>query len=76
VAGPRAARPPPGRRTESCTLSREQRFAFPAWLEDASIGLEDAFVPQTLGEEKGHRPTWKQPPTQLALRLSKDDEDP
>jgi hypothetical protein len=29
VAGPRAARPPPGWRTESCTLAREQQFAFP-----------------------------------------------
>jgi hypothetical protein len=28
VAGPRAARPPPGWRMESCTLAREQRFAF------------------------------------------------
>jgi hypothetical protein len=29
VVGPCAARPPPGRRTESCTLSRKQQFAFP-----------------------------------------------
>jgi hypothetical protein len=29
VAGPRAARPPPGWRTESCTLAREQQFASP-----------------------------------------------
>jgi hypothetical protein len=38
----------------------------PAWLEDASAGLEDAFLPQTLGEEKGHRPTRRQPPTRCA----------
>jgi hypothetical protein len=34
----------------------------PAWLEDTSIGLEDALLPRTLGEEKGHRPTRRQPP--------------
>jgi hypothetical protein len=34
----------------------------PAWLEDASAGLEDALLPRTLGEEKGHRPTRRWPP--------------
>jgi hypothetical protein len=29
VAGPRAARPSPGWRTDSCTLSRQRQFAFP-----------------------------------------------
>jgi hypothetical protein len=29
VAGPRAARSSPGWRTDSCTLSRKQQFAFP-----------------------------------------------
>jgi hypothetical protein len=29
VAGPRVARPSPGWRTDSCTLSRQQQFAFP-----------------------------------------------
>jgi hypothetical protein len=29
VAGPCAAQLPPGWRTESCTLAREQQFAFP-----------------------------------------------
>jgi hypothetical protein len=29
VAGPRVARPSPGWRTDSCTLSRKQQFAFP-----------------------------------------------
>jgi hypothetical protein len=71
----RAARPPPRRRTESCTLAREQQFAFPAWLEDASVGLEDALLPRTLGEEKGHRPTRRRPPLGALLRLSPDDED-
>jgi hypothetical protein len=26
----------------------------PVWLEDVSAGLEDAILPRTLGEEKGH----------------------
>jgi hypothetical protein len=34
----------------------------PAWLKEASAGLEDAFLPQTPGEEKGYRPTRRQPP--------------
>jgi hypothetical protein len=38
----------------------------PAWLKEASAGLEDAFLPQTLGEEKGYRPTRRQPPTRCA----------
>jgi hypothetical protein len=48
----------------------------PTWLEDASAGLEDALLPRTLGEEKGHRPTRRQPPLGALLRLSPDDEDP
>jgi hypothetical protein len=38
----------------------------PAWLKEASAGLEDAFLPQTPGEEKGYRPTRRQPPTRCA----------
>ena len=38
----------------------------PAWLKEASAGLEDAFLPQTSGEEKGYRPTRRQPPTRCA----------
>jgi hypothetical protein len=38
----------------------------PAWLKEASVGLEDAFLPQTLGEEKGYRPMRRQPPTRCA----------
>jgi hypothetical protein len=77
VAGPRAARPSPGWRTDSCTLSRKQQFAFPAWLEDASSAeLEDAFLPRMPEEEAGRRPTRRQAPTWPALLPSKDDEDP
>jgi hypothetical protein len=39
----RTARPSPGWRMDSCTLTRQQQFAFPAWLEEVpSAGLEDA----------------------------------
>jgi hypothetical protein len=38
----------------------------PAWLKEASAGLEDAFLPQTPGEEKGYRPTRRQPPARCA----------
>jgi hypothetical protein len=34
----------------------------PAWLEGASVMLEDAVLPQTNGEEEGNRPTRRQPP--------------
>jgi hypothetical protein len=48
----------------------------PTWLEGASSAeLEDGFHPQKL-EEAGHRPTRRQAPARLALRPSKDDEDP
>jgi hypothetical protein len=33
----------------------------PAWLREASAELEGAFLPQTLGEEKGNRPTRRRP---------------
>jgi hypothetical protein len=73
----RTARLPPGWRTNSCTLARQQQFTFPAWLEDASFaGLEDALLPRMLEEEAGHRPTRRQDPTRRALLLSPDDEHP
>jgi hypothetical protein len=60
AASPRTARPSPGWRTDSCTLSRKQQFAFPAWLEDASSPeLEDAFLPRIPEEEAGRQPTRK-----------------
>jgi hypothetical protein len=55
-------RPNEGRKAAPCPGSSS--LPSPAWLEDASAGLEDAFLPQTLGEEKGHRPTRRKPPTQ------------
>jgi hypothetical protein len=48
----------------------------PAWLGGASSAeLEDGFHPQKL-EEAGRQPTRRQAPARLALRPSKDDEDP
>jgi hypothetical protein len=66
MVGPYTARPPLGRRTECCTLAGSSISPSPAWLKEASAGLEDAFLPQTLGEEKGYRPTRRQPPTRCA----------
>jgi hypothetical protein len=48
----------------------------PAWLKEASVGLEDAFLPQTVGEEKGYRPMGGNPPLGVLLCLSPDDENP
>jgi hypothetical protein len=71
VAGPRAARPPPRWRTESCTLAREQQFAFPAWLEDVtSAGLEDALPLRMLEEEAGHQPTREAEPSSVRSSAS------
>jgi hypothetical protein len=56
--------PDEGRKAAPCPGSSSSPSL--AWLEDASVGLEDAFLPQTLGEEKCHRPTQRQPPTRCA----------
>jgi hypothetical protein len=49
----------------------------PAWLEGASsVELEDGFHPQKLEEEAGRQPMRRHAPAHLALRPSKDDEDP
>jgi hypothetical protein len=46
VAGPRAARLSPRVEDGQLHLVKQQQFAFPAWLEDASsVELEDAFLP-------------------------------
>jgi hypothetical protein len=63
----RMARPPFGQRTDSCTLARQQQFAFPAWLEDASSAeLEDALLPRMPEEEASRQPTRRQAPTRCA----------
>jgi hypothetical protein len=70
----RDRRPDEGRNTAPCPGSSSSPS--PTWLEEASAGLEDAFLPQTLGEEKGYRPMRRQPPLGALLRLSPDDENP
>jgi hypothetical protein len=57
-------RPDEGRNAAPCP--RSSSSPSPAWLKEASARLEDAFLPQTLGEEKGYRPTRRQPPTRCA----------
>jgi hypothetical protein len=44
-------RPDEGRKAAPCPGSSSSPS--PAWLEEVSAGLEDAFLPQTLGERKG-----------------------
>jgi hypothetical protein len=53
VAGPYAARPPPGRRTEHCTLSRKQQFAFPRMAEGSLRGAGGCLSPPNAGGRKG-----------------------
>jgi hypothetical protein len=65
----RTARPSTGWRTDSCTLTRQQQFAFPR----RAAGCPS---PRMLEEEAGHRPTRRQDPTQRALLPSPDDEHP
>jgi hypothetical protein len=80
IADPRAARPSPGWRTDSCTLSRKQQFAFPHMaggrLLRRARGCLSPPIPRMSEEEVGHRPTWRQAPTCPALLPSKYDEDP
>jgi hypothetical protein len=53
VAGPCAARPPPGRRTESYTLSREQQFAFPRMAGGRLHRAGGCLSPPNAGGRKG-----------------------
>jgi hypothetical protein len=57
-------RPDEGRNAAPCPGSSSSPS--PAWLREASVGLEDVFLPQMLGEEKGYQPTQRQPPTRCA----------
>jgi hypothetical protein len=78
VAGPRAARPPPGKRTESCTLSREQQFAFPRMAGGRHLCRARGHPsPPNAGGRSGS-PAHTGGRTQLSalLRLSPNDEDP
>jgi hypothetical protein len=53
VAGPCAARPPPGRMMESCTLSREQQFAFPRMAGGRLRRAGGCLSPPNAGGRKG-----------------------
>jgi hypothetical protein len=78
VAGPRAARPPPGKRTESCTLARERQFAFPRMAGGHHPrGAGGRPSPLNAGGRSGS-PAHAGGRTQLdaLLRLSPDDKDP
>jgi hypothetical protein len=78
VAGPRATRPPPGWRTESCTLARGQQFAFPRMARGRHLRRAGGCSsPPNAGGRSGS-PAHAGGRTQLGalLHLSPDDEDP
>jgi hypothetical protein len=67
MAGPYAARPSPGQRTECCTLAGQQQFAFPGMADGSLRGAGGCLSsPHMPGEEKGYRPTRGEPPTRCA----------
>jgi hypothetical protein len=53
VAGPRAARPSPWWRIESCTLAREQQFAFPRMAGGRLCRAGGCPSPPNAGGRKG-----------------------
>jgi hypothetical protein len=61
---PRDRRLDEGRKAAPCPGSSSSPS--PAWLEEASAGLEDAFLPQMPGEEMVYQPMRRQPPTRCA----------
>jgi hypothetical protein len=74
IGGPAGRRNP--RRLTTARSGSSNSSPSSAWLGDASSAkLEDGFHPQKL-EEAGRQPTRRQAPARLALRPSKDDEDP
>jgi hypothetical protein len=74
----RCSRPQsPGRRTECCTLARQQQFAFPRMAGGRLLRRAGGWFPPPMPEEEaGRRPTRRHAPTCPALLPSKDDEDP
>jgi hypothetical protein len=75
---PRAARLSPGWRTDSCTLARQQQFAFPRMAGGRLLRTAGG-CPSTLnvgGRTGSLAHAGGRTPAQLALRRSKDDEDP
>jgi hypothetical protein len=54
MAGPYAARPSPGQRTECCTLAGQQQFAFPGMAEGSLRGAGGCLSPlPNAGGRKG-----------------------
>jgi hypothetical protein len=53
VAGPYAAQPSPGQRTECCTLAGQQQFAFPGMAEGSLRGAGGCLSPPNAGGRKG-----------------------
>jgi hypothetical protein len=70
VAGPRVARMLPGCRTDSCTLARQQQFAFPRMAGGRLLRTAGRCPSPPNAEGRTGSPA------QLALRHSEDDEDP
>jgi hypothetical protein len=53
MAGPYAARPSPGQRTECCTLAGQQQFAFPSMAGGSLRGAGGCLFPPNAGGRKG-----------------------
>jgi hypothetical protein len=53
VAGPHAARPSSGRRTECCTLAEQRRSAYPDVAEGSLRGAGRCLSPPDAGGRKG-----------------------
>jgi hypothetical protein len=77
MAGPYAARPSPGQRTECCTLAGQQQFAFPGMAGGSLRGVGGClFSPKRRGKKNVTGPHGGNPPLGAPLRLSPDDENP
>jgi hypothetical protein len=62
VAGPRVARPSPEKRTKSCTLAREQQFAFPRMAGGRLRRAGGCPSPPNAGGRKGSSAHAEAPP--------------
>jgi hypothetical protein len=76
---PQCSRPQSlGRRTECCTLARQQQFAFPRMAGGRLLRRAGEWFPPPDAEGRGGPPAHAggRAPAQLAPRHTKDDEDP
>jgi hypothetical protein len=81
AAPKRTGRPSPrkrGQRTECCTLAGQQQFAFPGVAGGCLLRRARGWFPPPEAGRRGGQPTRAggRAPARLALRPSKDDEDP